>query len=180
MWCRGHSIHTVIDLIGLSPLLIDKDYRDKDDDLCHDAKKGPESSQATADTQVDFVSSYAEVVTSRANVVPEVTVDVQVVNGQTGLVGGILDLIFDSSIGDTLRVIFKKQVSNKAVNLLQNKNKQKKPNPKPVSFTVKLSQNYAPFSELEYDHIYSETLRLLMIMRVFFFLNIIVMLRYAL
>lgn len=92
---------SVIDLIGLSPLLIDKDYRDKDDDLCHDAKKGPESSQATADTQVDFVSSYAEFVTSRANVVPEVTVDVQVVNGQTGLVGGILDLIFVSSIGDT-------------------------------------------------------------------------------
>lgn len=103
-WCRGHSIHTVIDLIRLSPLLIDKDYRDKDDDLCHDAKKGPESSQATADTQVDFVSSHAEFVTSRANVVPEVTVDVQVVNGQTGLVGGILDLIFVSSIGDTLRV----------------------------------------------------------------------------
>lgn len=35
---------------------------------------------------------------------PKVTVDVQVVNGQTGLVGGILDLIFLSSIGDTLRV----------------------------------------------------------------------------
>lgn len=35
---------------------------------------------------------------------PEVTFDAQVVNGQTGLVGGILDLIFVGSIGDTLRV----------------------------------------------------------------------------
>lgn len=112
--CGGHSIHTVIDLIRLSPLLIDEDYGHEDDDLSHNAKKRPESSQTTADTQVDLVVGGAQITGSRAPVVSKVIVNVQVTDGQTGLVVGVLDRIFLSgAIGETLRIIFEQQVSNK-------------------------------------------------------------------
>lgn len=87
------TIHTVVDLIRLSPLLVDKDDCHKDDDLSHNAKEGPESSQATADTQGDLVTDGAKFIGSRANVGSNIILNAQLIDGQYGLVGGALDLI---------------------------------------------------------------------------------------
>lgn len=113
-WWRQGGIRTVIDLIWLSPLLIDEDDGHQDDDLSHNAKEGPESSQATANTQVDLVGGCAKFIGSRADVVSDVTFDVQVIKGQNGLVRSTPDLIFvASAVDDWLRVMLKQQVSNK-------------------------------------------------------------------
>ncbi len=112
MWGQ-RGVHTVIDLIRPSPLFVDEYDCHQDDDLGNNAKKGPQSSQATADTQVDLVAHCAEFVGPRADVISDVTFDAQVINGQSGLVGGALDLIFvASAVEDGLRVMFKHQVSN--------------------------------------------------------------------
>lgn len=106
-WKQQRGVRTVVDLIGLSPLLVDKDDGHQDDDLGHNAKEGPESSQATAHTQVNFVGGCAEFIGSRAHVVSNVVFDAQVIDGQNGLVRGALDLIFVAcAIDDRLRVMF--------------------------------------------------------------------------
>lgn len=46
---------TINDLIGLSPLLIDEDDGDEDNDLGDDAKERPKSGQAAAHTQLDLI-----------------------------------------------------------------------------------------------------------------------------
>lgn len=99
-WWQG-DIRTIIDLIRLSPLLIDEDDGHQDDDLSHNAKEGPESSQTTTDTQVDLVSNCAKFIGSRADVVSDVAFHVQIIDGQNGLVRGALDLILDAgAVGD--------------------------------------------------------------------------------
>lgn len=95
---------TVVDLIRLSPLLIDEDYADQDDDLGHYAQEGPEGGQPAADAQVDLVGGRADLARAVANVVAYVHGDVQVVNGQGGPVGGALDLIPVGTVGDGLRM----------------------------------------------------------------------------
>lgn len=62
---------------------------------------------------MDLVTGCAKFIGPRADVVSDVLFDAQVINGQSGLVGGALDLIFvASAIDDGLRVMFKQQVSN--------------------------------------------------------------------
>lgn len=62
---------------------------------------------------MDLVADCAKFVGPRADVVSDVVFDAQVINGQSGLVGGALDLIFvASAVDDGLRVMFKHQVSN--------------------------------------------------------------------
>lgn len=57
---------------------------------------------------MDLVGVCAEFVGSGADVVSDVAFDAQIINGQSGLVGGALDLIFvGSAVDDRLRVIFK-------------------------------------------------------------------------
>lgn len=92
--CRLRGALTVGDLIGLSPLLVDEDDGHQDDDLGHNAQEGPESGQAAADAQLDLVPVGAQVVGSGTGVVADVVFNAQVVNGQGGLVGGALDLVF--------------------------------------------------------------------------------------
>lgn len=105
--------HTVSDLIRLSPLLVDEDDGHEDDDLGHDAEEGPESGQATTDTQQDLILAGAEIIGSSAGIVSDVLFDVQVVDGQSGLVWGALDLIFiASAIDDWLKLKFKREKSN--------------------------------------------------------------------
>lgn len=105
-----HAVRTVINFIRLSPLLIDEDDCHKDDDLSHNTKEGPKSSQATADTQVDLVFVCAKFIGSRADVVCNILFDAQVIEGQGGLVRHALDLIFvTSAIGNRLRVMLEKQ-----------------------------------------------------------------------
>lgn len=106
---RRWSVRTIVDLIRLSPLLVDEDDGHQDDDLGHDAEERPQSSKATADTQVDLVANCAEFIGSGAKVVSDVFFHVQVVDGQDGLVGGALDLIFVSSAIDD--GLLKQQVS---------------------------------------------------------------------
>lgn len=84
---------TVVDLVGLSPLLVDEDDGHQDDDLGHDAQEGPQRGQAAADAQVDLVAGAAEVVAAEADVVRDVRLHVQVADGQGGFLGGALDLI---------------------------------------------------------------------------------------
>lgn len=91
-WCGQSETRTVIDLIWLSPLLVDKDDGHQDDDLSHNTEEGPESGEAAADTQVDLVGGLAKFVASRADVVPHVGFDAQVINGESGIVRGALDL----------------------------------------------------------------------------------------
>lgn len=99
-----HPVRTIIDLIGLSPLLIDEDDGHQYDDLSHDSQEGPQGGPAAAHAQVDLVCSRADFIHSGANVVSDIAVDVQVVNGQTGPVRGALDLIFlAGSIYDGLK-----------------------------------------------------------------------------
>lgn len=103
-WGCDGAERTVIDLIGLSPLLVDEDDGHQDDDLGHDAQEGPEGGQAAADAQVDLVADAAEVVGGVADVVSDVRLDVQVVDGQGGLVGGALDLVLVTcAIDDRLK-----------------------------------------------------------------------------
>lgn len=110
-WRRQSETRTVIDLIWLSPLLVDKDDGHQDDDLSHNTEEGPESSEAAADTQVDLIGVWAEFVVSRADVVSHVSFDVQVINGESGIVRGAPDLILVAGAVDVLRVILKQQVS---------------------------------------------------------------------
>lgn len=114
MYCvKKSGVRTIGDLIRLSPLLIDEDDGHQDDDLGHNAKEGPEGSQAAADTQVDLVGVCAKLIGSRARVVTNVVFDAQIINSQNSLVRGALDLIFvGSAIEDGLRVMLKQQVSN--------------------------------------------------------------------
>lgn len=102
-------LRTVIDLIRLSPLLVDEDDADQDDDLCHDAQEGPEGGQAAADTQVDLVEGRVHFSGTVAHVVAHVHGDVQVIDGQGGPVGGALDLIPVSTVGDGLRMTNREQ-----------------------------------------------------------------------
>lgn len=97
-------LRTVVDLIRLSPLLVDEDDADQDDDLGHDAQEGPEGGQAATDAQVDLVEGRAHFAGTVAHVVAHVHGDVQVVDGQGGPVGGALDLIPVSTVGDGLRM----------------------------------------------------------------------------
>jgi len=55
---------------------------------------------------VDLISVGAQFIGSRAAVVPNVVLYAQVIDGQGGLVGGALDLIFVGAIDDRLRGIF--------------------------------------------------------------------------
>lgn len=103
--CRQPDIRTICDLIRLSPLLIDEDDSHKNDDLSHYAKEGPQSSQTTADTQMNLVTVFANFVDSRAYVVPNVILDAQVIDGESGFVRGALDLKFVISPIDWLRKI---------------------------------------------------------------------------
>lgn len=109
MYCvKKSGVRTIGDLIRLSPLLIDEDDGHQDDDLGHNAKEGPEGSQAAADTQVDLVGVCAKLIGSRARVVTNVVFDAQIINSQNSLVRGALDLIFvGSAIEDGLRVMLK-------------------------------------------------------------------------
>lgn len=100
------GVRTVGDLVGLSPLLVDEDDGHQDDDLGHDAEEGPEGGQPAADAQVDLVAVGAQLVGPGADVVADVVLDAQVVDGQRGLVGGALDLVFvGGAVDDGLRVV---------------------------------------------------------------------------
>lgn len=111
-WRRQSKPRTVIDLIWLSPLLVDKDDGHQDDDLGHNTQEGPESSEAAADTQVDLVGGWAKFVGARADVVSHVSFDVQVINGESGIVRGAPDLVLVAgAVDDWLRVMLKQQVS---------------------------------------------------------------------
>lgn len=113
-------VHTVIDLIWLSPLLIDEDDGHQDDDLSHNAQERPECSPTTAYTQVDLVSGCTEFTGSRTDVVSNVSFNVQVINRQSGLVWGAFDFIFvGSPVDDWLKVRFKQQVSIKNTEISQ-------------------------------------------------------------
>lgn len=92
-WGCDGAERTVIDLIGLSPLLVDENDGHQDDDLGHDAQEGPQGGQAAANAQVDRVTDAAEVVGAEADVVSDVRLDVQVADGQGGLLGGALDFV---------------------------------------------------------------------------------------
>lgn len=99
-----HPVLTIIDLIGLSPLLVDEDDGHQYDDLSHDSQEGPEGGPAAAHAQVDLVLGRADFIHSGADVVSDIALNVQVGNGQTGPVWGALDLIFVAgSIGDGLK-----------------------------------------------------------------------------
>lgn len=65
---------------------------------------------------MDLVRGYADLIHSGADVVSNVALDVQVGNGQTGPVGGALDLIFVAgSIDDCLKGGLKPQVNHNCV-----------------------------------------------------------------
>lgn len=98
-----HPVRTIIDLIGLSPLLVDEDDGHQYDDLGHDSQEGPQGGPAAADAQVDLVHGRADFIRSGADVVSDVALNVQVADGQTGPVRGALDLVFVAgSIDDGL------------------------------------------------------------------------------
>lgn len=73
---RAHSLRTISNLIRLSPLLIDEDDGDQDDDLSHNAQEGPEGGQAAADTQVDLVGGGAKFAGSGTDVISHVLIHV--------------------------------------------------------------------------------------------------------
>lgn len=98
-------LHTIINLIGLSPFLINEDDGHEDDDLSNNPEEGPQSSQATAHTQVDFVRVRADFIGSSTDVVSNVRLDVQIIDGQHRLVGGALYLVsVTGAVANQLRV----------------------------------------------------------------------------
>lgn len=121
MWWGCCEERTVIDLIGLSPLLVDEDDGHQHDHLGHDAKEGPEGGQAAANAQVDLVAGTAQVVAADADVVSDVCLDVQVADGQGCLVGGALDLILVTcAVDEWLKGIVLKEKKKKQVRHCQN------------------------------------------------------------
>lgn len=101
---------TIIDLIRLSPLLVDEDDGHQYDDLSHDPQEGPQGGPAAADAQVDLVEGRANLAHSGAHVVSDVALDAQLVDGQAGPVWGALDLVLAGPIDDGLLGV-KQQVS---------------------------------------------------------------------
>ena len=100
----NHKGFTVLDLVGLSPLLVDEDDGDQDDDLNHDAQEGPDGGQPAADTQLDAVAGGAQLADTGAHVLSLVQLYVQGHDGQGSLVGGALDLVlFFGVVGDGLK-----------------------------------------------------------------------------
>ena len=89
-----------MDLVGLSPLLVDEDDGDQDDDLHHDAQEGPDGSQPAADTQLDAVAAGPQVANPDAHVLPLIQLYAQVRDGQGRLVGGALDLVLFCCVVD--------------------------------------------------------------------------------
>lgn len=94
-------MHTVINLIRLSPLLVDEDDGDEDDDLSHNAQEGPESSQAATHTQVDLVDSLLQPIYPPALIISSILI-IQVLDDQCGIAGCALDWIPLCAIGDGL------------------------------------------------------------------------------
>lgn len=79
-------MHTVVNLVRLSPLLVDEDDGDEDDDLSHNAQEGPESSKAATHTQMDFVGSTANFVLPSALIGTSIRV-IQVSDGKRRIFG---------------------------------------------------------------------------------------------
>jgi len=100
---------TIVDLIRLSPLLIYEDDGDQDDNLSHNAKEGPEGSQAAADAQMDLVDVLTNLIDSQTHVVAHVLFNVQVQDHQSCPIRGALDLIFvwTGAIGDSLSLLIR-------------------------------------------------------------------------
>ena len=96
----NHTGFTVLDLVGLSPLLVDEDDGDQDDDLDHDAQEGPDGGQPAADTQLDAVAGGAQLADPGAHVLSLVQLYVQAHDVQGRLVGGALDLVLVCGVVD--------------------------------------------------------------------------------
>lgn len=89
--------HTVSDLVGLSPLLVDKDDHDEDDDLSDNAEEWPQGGQLAAHTQLNLILGCSHFTDATALIGVHVAVDVQIIYVQHGLVEGGLDLILATS-----------------------------------------------------------------------------------
>ncbi len=92
--------HTVIDLVWLSPLLVDEDDGDENNDLSDNAEEWPKGGQLATHTQLNLIASWSYFIGTLALVHAHVLVDVQIIHVQRGLVGTVLDLILVNSAID--------------------------------------------------------------------------------
>lgn len=92
---------TVVNFVWLSPLLINKNDCDQDNDLGHNAQERPEGSQTATYTQVDGDRMPAQNVIPIALVISGIG-DLQAIDGQSGIVRCALDDEILSAIGNRL------------------------------------------------------------------------------